>query len=70
MVRDALAIFGPRRCLFGSNFPIEKLWTTYPALLAAFVDATSRLGPDVQAAIFETNAVRVYRMREGGLHGP
>ena len=30
--RDTVALFGASRCLFGSNFPIEKLWTTYPAL--------------------------------------
>ena len=27
--RDTVALFGASRCLFGSNFPIEKLWTTY-----------------------------------------
>jgi predicted TIM-barrel fold metal-dependent hydrolase len=32
---DTLALFGADRCLFGSNFPIEKLWTTYPELFAA-----------------------------------
>ena len=25
----AVGLFGPQRCLFGSNFPIEKLWTDY-----------------------------------------
>ena len=28
-------VFGPERCLFGSNFPIEKLWTSYAELLSA-----------------------------------
>ena len=30
VTRETVAIFGAERCLFGSNFPIEKLWTTYP----------------------------------------
>ena len=32
---ETLALFGAERCLFGSNFPIEKLWTTYAALVGA-----------------------------------
>ena len=36
VVRDTVAIFGAERCLFGSNFPIEKLWTSYPALVDAY----------------------------------
>ena len=27
---ETVALFGAERCLFGSNFPIEKLWTGYP----------------------------------------
>ena len=29
MVQAAVGLFGAERCLFGSNFPIEKLWTSY-----------------------------------------
>ena len=29
IVAETVAIFGADRCLFGSNFPIEKLWTSY-----------------------------------------
>ena len=28
---ETVELFGARRCLFGSNFPIEKLWTDYAA---------------------------------------
>ena len=31
-MRETVALFGPERCLFGSNFPIEKLWTDYASL--------------------------------------
>ena len=30
IVRETVEIFGPTRCLFGSNFPVEKLWTGTP----------------------------------------
>jgi predicted TIM-barrel fold metal-dependent hydrolase len=62
ILRDTVAIFGADRCLFGSNFPIEKLWTSYRALLDAFLDAASGLDGGVRAAIFEETAVRVYRL--------
>ena len=62
ILRDTAAVFGAERCLFGSNFPIEKLWTSYGALLDAFLAAASGLTDDARAAIFEGTAVRVYRL--------
>ena len=35
VVRETLDLFGAERCLFGSNFPIEKLWTSYSGLMDA-----------------------------------
>ena len=62
IVRDTVGVFGPDRCLFGSNFPIEKLWTSYRALLDAFLAAAADLDGDARAAIFEETAARVYRL--------
>ena len=62
ILRDTVGMFGADRCLFGSNFPIEKLWTDYGALLDAFLDATSELDGEARGAIFEKTAVRVYRL--------
>jgi hypothetical protein len=31
---DTVATFGAERCIFGSNFPIESLWTTYERIIA------------------------------------
>lgn len=62
MVAETVAIFGPKRCLYGSNFPIEKLWTDYPSLIAAFRDAAAPLSAAAQKAIFHDTARRVYRL--------
>jgi len=59
---DTVAIFGADRCLFGSNFPIEKLWTSYGALLDAFRTAAAGLDAAARAAIFEGTAARVYKL--------
>ena len=55
-------MFGAERCLFGSNFPIEKLWTSYRDLVDAYRKATARLRPEQRDAIFATTATRVYRL--------
>jgi predicted TIM-barrel fold metal-dependent hydrolase len=62
VVADTVAIFGAERCLFGSNFPIEKLWTSYRELVDAFRAATARLSAEQRDAIFGGTATRVYRL--------
>ena len=59
---ETLRHFGPERCLFGSNFPIEKLWTDYAALIAAHRDAAGGFGEAASRAIFGATARRIYRL--------
>jgi len=61
IVTDSLSIFGPDRCLFGSNFPIEKLWTDYRMLVDAYLDAV-KSNPRHRDAIMRDTAMRVYRL--------
>ncbi|MEL6574451.1 MAG: amidohydrolase family protein, partial [Pseudomonadota bacterium] len=62
MIGTAVKLFGAKRCLFGSNFPIEKIWTTYADLIAAFREGAAGLPPKQQDAIFNDTAARVYRL--------
>jgi predicted TIM-barrel fold metal-dependent hydrolase len=62
MVTDTEKLFGSDRCMYGSNFPIEKLWTSYIQLFNAFQDATKGLSKKKQKAIFNDTAARVYRL--------
>jgi predicted TIM-barrel fold metal-dependent hydrolase len=62
VLEDTVAIFGADRCLFGSNFPIEKLWTSYRDLVDAYRTAMARLRPEQRDAIFAATARRVYRL--------
>ncbi|HSF65080.1 MAG TPA: amidohydrolase family protein, partial [Paracoccaceae bacterium] len=62
LVTETVALFGADRCLWGSNFPIEKLWTDYPALLAAHRAACGGLSDAETRAIFNDTASRVYRL--------
>jgi predicted TIM-barrel fold metal-dependent hydrolase len=62
IVRESVALFGPGRCLYGSNFPIEKIWTAYSPLLAAFHAALAPWSAADQEAMFSGTATRVYRL--------
>jgi predicted TIM-barrel fold metal-dependent hydrolase len=62
IVLKTIDIFGADRCLFGSNFPIEKLWTSYAELVAAYRRAFASLSESQQEAVFNGTASRVYRI--------
>ncbi len=63
IVRDTLGLFGAGRCMFGSNFPIEKMWTDYESLLGAMRQALAHLPPGDQRSVLHDTAVRVYKLR-------
>ena len=57
-----LEIFGINRCLFGSNFPIEKIWTTYEELFFSYRDALRHLEANDQNKVFYSNAKILYNI--------
>jgi predicted TIM-barrel fold metal-dependent hydrolase len=61
-ISNTMKIFGAERCMFGSNFPIEKIWTSYAKLFDAFQSATAKLKKAERTAIFHGTAARVYRL--------
>lgn len=66
IVAETVALFGANRCLFGSNFPIEKLWSRYGELLAAHRAAIAAFPPSEREAIFHDTAARIYRIEPTG----
>ncbi len=63
VVHETIEIFGSERCLFGSNFPVEKLWTQYADLIGAYRKAIEPLGEAVARAAFHDTAARVYQIK-------
>jgi L-fuconolactonase len=61
VVDNAVEILGSDRLMFGSNFPIEKLWTSHAELIAAHRKAVAKHGAKAEADIFWNTAERVYR---------
>lgn len=62
LVMQALEAFGSDRCLFGSNFPIDRLAVDYDAIWTLYRDAIAPLSTDEQHAVLHGNAERVYRI--------
>lgn len=62
IVDETVALFGAERCMYGSNFPIEKLWTSYRELVAAYDAATADLSASERRAVFHDTAARLYRL--------
>lgn len=56
VVAATVAIFGSWRCMFVSNFPIEKLWTDCEELVAALKNATKDLSFEDNDNIFSGTA--------------
>ena len=57
----AIDILGSDRLMFGSNFPIEKLWTSHADLFAAHRAAAAAHGEADRENIFWATAAAVYR---------
>ena len=62
IVRDTVAAFGWRRCMFGSNFPVASLRIGYPQLVRAMSAALLCVDPETRRAIWHDNALRFYRI--------
>jgi predicted TIM-barrel fold metal-dependent hydrolase len=62
IARETIAMFGSERCLFGSNFPIEKLWASYGELIEAYRTTLADYPADAQEKVFAGTAQRVYRL--------
>ncbi len=61
-IRWCIDHFGPDRCLFESNFPVDKPCVSYAELWNGFKLATADYGPDERRALFHDTAARVYRI--------
>ena len=62
IIRETIAIFGPDRALFASNFPVAGMRVDYDTWVGAVTEALEGAGPDEREKIFSRNALRVYRI--------
>jgi predicted TIM-barrel fold metal-dependent hydrolase len=58
----AIEKFGPKRAMFESNFPVDKLSCGYTVLWNSFKLMTKGFSPSEKADLFRDTAERVYRI--------
>jgi predicted TIM-barrel fold metal-dependent hydrolase len=56
----AIDQFGPERCMFESNFPVDKCATTYASLWNAYKKMAARYSDAEQDSLFHGTAARFY----------
>jgi predicted TIM-barrel fold metal-dependent hydrolase len=61
-VMHAIDAFGVDRCMFASNFPVDKLFSSYDQLFNAFKEITKGFTADERRKLFHDKAARLYRI--------
>jgi predicted TIM-barrel fold metal-dependent hydrolase len=58
----AIDRFGPRRCMFESNFPMDRVSCSYQVLWNSFKRIAAPFSESEKSALFHDTAARVYRI--------
>lgn len=64
-VETAIELFGTRRCMFESNFPVDKIGADYTILWNALKRITTGCSSDERNALFQGTASETYRIAIG-----
>jgi predicted TIM-barrel fold metal-dependent hydrolase len=59
-LETSIALFGADRCMFESNFPVQKRWCSYQVVWNAFKRLAANASPGEKAALFAGTAAHVY----------
>jgi len=59
---EAIEAFAPARCMFGSNFPVDKLYGSFDRLFSAYYEIVADFSDDEKRAMFYDTAALVYRL--------
>ncbi len=62
LLLEVIKIFGPDRIMFGSNLPVDLLFSNTTTILTALDRAIAGLAPDDRNKIRRLNAERIYRI--------
>jgi predicted TIM-barrel fold metal-dependent hydrolase len=54
--------FGPERCMFESNFPVDKRSISYRVMWNGLKKLVADFGEEEKQALFSGTAARVYRL--------
>ncbi len=61
-VETCVETFGPDRCVLGSNWPVDRLYSSYDVIMDLYRDYISELSDSEQGKILNGNAARIFRV--------
>jgi len=61
-VHGCIEAFGVERSFFGTNWPVDKMYSTYGELIAAYRELIAGFSDDEQRALMSENAEKYYRI--------
>ncbi len=61
-IEYCISVFGPKRCMIGSNWPLDRLFSSYDAVFNIYREIISQYSTDEQRAISSTTAEDFYRI--------
>lgn len=62
IICTCIELFGTSRCMFESNFPVDKGTCSYQVLWNAFKRIAAEMSPHEKAELFHDTAARIYRL--------
>lgn len=66
LFNELLRLFGAHRIMFGSNFPIDRLYKQYAEIFSIYRTLTEGLDETQRMDLFHRTASRVYRLETTG----
>jgi predicted TIM-barrel fold metal-dependent hydrolase len=60
-IMGCIDAFGPDRCTFGTNWPLDRLWSPYERLVGAYRQVIADLDLSSQHAVLHGTAERIFR---------
>ena len=61
-VTTCLELWGPRRAFFGTNWPVDRLFSSYGDVVRAYAEIIANHPEDEQRDLFSGNARRIFRL--------
>ena len=59
---SCIDIFGVDRCMFGSNWPVDSLYSSYKELIDSYKEVTDGFSAEEKINLFSANAEKYYRV--------
>lgn len=63
LINETIDIFGAERCMFGSNYPVERLASSFSDVFQAFEKAVQQRSQKEKDLLFGKSAMRIYDIK-------